>query len=269
MTLKIAARKCLVWERCSSGGSASGAQASLLVRCRSCPEQQDQACTTMSPLLGSTSSDCKTTSYSGFLFLRMTGPKAFFFFFFLIIQNVEDHQKFWKNPFTMVWLSFGSQEHFWPLDPEVEMSTWGWSSPGLWLERWMGLWDTGIPRSPALSAVGSLRRPPSLQDSRKPFDIKKLVSGLPWWPRGWESTRQCRGYRFDPWSGKIPHALGQRSLCTQLLSLCPRAWGPQQLRLRTATAGACVPESTRSATREAIAVKDPCTATGVAPVLGN
>ena len=82
MTLKIAARKCLVWERCSSGGSASGAQASLLVRCRSCPEQQDQACATMSPLLGSTSSDCKTTSYSGFLFLRMTGPKAFFFFFF-------------------------------------------------------------------------------------------------------------------------------------------------------------------------------------------
>ena len=26
-----------------------------------------------------------------------------------------------------------------------------------------------------------------------------------------------RGHRFDPWSVKIPHALGQLSLCAQLL----------------------------------------------------
>ena len=36
-----------------------------------------------------------------------------------------------------------------------------------------------------------------------------LLWGLPWWFRGKESTRQCRGHRFDPWSGKILHATGQ------------------------------------------------------------
>ena len=27
------------------------------------------------------------------------------------------------------------------------------------------------------------------------------TQGLPWWSSGKESTLQCRGYRFDPWSG--------------------------------------------------------------------
>ena len=37
------------------------------------------------------------------------------------------------------------------------------------------------------------------------------------------------GYRFDPWSGKIPHALGQLSLCTTTTeALSPRAHVPQQ-----------------------------------------
>ena len=31
-------------------------------------------------------------------------------------------------------------------------------------------------------------------------------SGLPRWRSGWESACQCRGRRFVPWSGKIPHA---------------------------------------------------------------
>ena len=30
-------------------------------------------------------------------------------------------------------------------------------------------------------------------------------SGLVWWCGGWESTCQCKGCRFDPWSGKVPH----------------------------------------------------------------
>ena len=38
--------------------------------------------------------------------------------------------------------------------------------------------------------------------------------GLPLWPSGWEFACQCRGHRFDPWSGKIPHAAGQLA-CTQ------------------------------------------------------
>ena len=29
--------------------------------------------------------------------------------------------------------------------------------------------------------------------------------GLPWWHSDWESTCQCRGHGFEPWSGKIPH----------------------------------------------------------------
>ena len=34
----------------------------------------------------------------------------------------------------------------------------------------------------------------------------KEFPGLPWWHSGWESACQCRGHRFEPWSGKIPHA---------------------------------------------------------------
>ena len=30
--------------------------------------------------------------------------------------------------------------------------------------------------------------------------------GLSRWLRGKESACQCRTHRFDPWSGKIPHA---------------------------------------------------------------
>ena len=36
---------------------------------------------------------------------------------------------------------------------------------------------------------------------------------LPWWLSGEESTCQCRRHEFDPWSGKIPCALGQLSPC--------------------------------------------------------
>ena len=35
--------------------------------------------------------------------------------------------------------------------------------------------------------------------------------GLPWWLSGKESACQCKGYEFDPWSGKIPHATEQLS----------------------------------------------------------
>ena len=39
--------------------------------------------------------------------------------------------------------------------------------------------------------------------------ISRIVLGLPWWRTGWESACQCRGHRFEPWSGKIPHAAEQ------------------------------------------------------------
>ena len=41
--------------------------------------------------------------------------------------------------------------------------------------------------------------------------------GLPWWSSGLESTCQCRGHGFNPWSRKIPHATEQ---------LSPHALGP-------------------------------------------
>ena len=37
---------------------------------------------------------------------------------------------------------------------------------------------------------------------------------LPRWLTGKESSCQCRRHRFDPWSGKIPHAAGQLSSCS-------------------------------------------------------
>ena len=43
-----------------------------------------------------------------------------------------------------------------------------------------------------------------------PF-LKKEWVGLPWWLSGKEPTCRCRRHRFDPWSGKIPHAVEQLS----------------------------------------------------------
>ena len=40
-----------------------------------------------------------------------------------------------------------------------------------------------------------------------------MSSGLPWWRSGWESACQCRGHRFEPWSGKIPRAAEQLGPC--------------------------------------------------------
>ena len=41
------------------------------------------------------------------------------------------------------------------------------------------------------------------------YSFKRIALGLPWWCSGWESACQCRGYGFEPWSGKIPHAAEQ------------------------------------------------------------
>ena len=45
------------------------------------------------------------------------------------------------------------------------------------------------------------------------LNFKNIYIGLPWWRSGWESACQCRGHRFEPWSGKIPHAVEQLSPC--------------------------------------------------------
>ena len=43
--------------------------------------------------------------------------------------------------------------------------------------------------------------------------FKKSLGGLPWWLSGEESTCQCKTHWFDPWSRKIPHAVGPLSPC--------------------------------------------------------
>ena len=42
---------------------------------------------------------------------------------------------------------------------------------------------------------------------------QKWFSGFPCWSSGKESTLQCKGPRFHPWSWKIPHTAEQISPC--------------------------------------------------------
>ena len=65
--------------------------------------------------------------------------------------------------------------------------------------------------------------PPGLVCKCSPFTNRR---GLPWWFSGWESACQCRGCKFDPWSGTISHAVEQLSWWARpqplsLLSLQP------------------------------------------------
>ena len=57
--------------------------------------------------------------------------------------------------------------------------------------------------------------------------IMKDFQGLPWWRSGYESACQCRGHGFDPWSGKIPRATEQLSLCATTTEPASRNyWSP-------------------------------------------
>ena len=52
---------------------------------------------------------------------------------------------------------------------------------------------------------------------------ERKKEGLSWWLSGKEFPCQCRRHGFDSWSGRIPHASEQ-------LSLCSRAPEPQLLK---------------------------------------
>lgn len=45
--------------------------------------------------------------------------------------------------------------------------------------------------------------------------LKYFNGGLPWWAIDLQSSCQCKGYGFHPWSGKIPHASGLNKLVYQ------------------------------------------------------
>ena len=70
-----------------------------------------------------------------------------------------------------------------------------------------------------------------------------------------ESACQFRRHGFDPWSGKIPHAAGQLSLCATTID--PVLWS-----LGAATAEAQVPESPCSMIREPTTMRSTQRATG-------
>ena len=82
------------------------------------------------------------------------------------------------------------------------------------------------------------------------FKKKKRKNGLPWWSGGSESVFQCRGHRFKPWSGKVPHATGQLSPWTTTQST---HWS-----LGDSTTEALTSQSPCSAVREATVMRSPC-----------
>ena len=54
--------------------------------------------------------------------------------------------------------------------------------------------------------------------------FKVSIQEFPWWSSGQESACQCRGHRFNPWCGKIPHAEEQLSPSATTTEACmPRA----------------------------------------------
>ena len=71
----------------------------------------------------------------------------------------------------------------------------------------------------------------------------KIGLGLPWWLSGKVSACQCRKHGFNPWPGKIPHALGQLSPCTTTTE--PVLWSP------AVTTAEALPPYTPCSTREA------------------
>ena len=82
---------------------------------------------------------------------------------------------------------------------------WVWASSRSW-------WWTG--KADMLQSIGS---------QRVRYDWATELTWTSWWLSGRESAYQCKRYRFDPWSGKIPRAAGQQSLCATTISLCSRA----------------------------------------------
>ena len=54
-----------------------------------------------------------------------------------------------------------------------------------------------------------LRIVTAFQRTVKNGERKRITLVLPCWRSGWESACQCRVHRFEPWSGKIPHATEQ------------------------------------------------------------
>ena len=64
-----------------------------------------------------------------------------------------------------------------------------------------------------------------MKENLKLCEKIKSSAGLPWWLSDEESACQCRRHRFNPWSGKFPHAAEQWSPWVTVAEPVRWAWG--------------------------------------------
>ena len=93
--------------------------------------------------------------------------------------------------------SSASPDKFWGASPGFQVSQLLGDDPTFYLAGYEQLKDTG---GPWLRVTGIC-------------SVESHSLTLPWWSSDTESTCQCMGHRFDPWSGRIPRALEQLSPC--------------------------------------------------------
>ena len=105
--------------------------------------------------------------------------------------------------------------------------------------------ETGVKLLP-LRAVG-----------RAGGSVLRVHNGFPWWLSGKESTCQRRRCQFDPWSGKIPHALGQLNRGAPTTEPVLQSPGVAATEPTCLSYGAHTPSSPSSATREVTTVRSP------------
>ena len=72
---------------------------------------------------------------------------------------------------------------------------------------------------------------------QKEDPVESQGEGLPWWLSGKESTYRCRSHGFDPWSGKIPHAVREVAQ-----PMCHNCWRLCSTREVTTQWAACAPQ---------------------------
>ena len=107
---------------------------------------------------------------------------------------------------------FYGNSTFWSPVPATKYS---WASLEKEDQTWLS-WLTRSHLGPKLFCDLSLVTMLGLELFSVINDLKKkknIETGLPWWLSGKESACQCKRHRFDPWSGKIPHAMDQLSPC--------------------------------------------------------
>ena len=147
------------------------------------------------------------------------------------LRHVEQVPGLWETRKTKIILS-PSPESWWSSEPAGKKdSPTHLSTTHLWLFREHSQghsWPSVLPKpSPASTcpagwssraSIPQWTPPPSLthsscssQNSTVSHCLTRVGRGLPWWTCGWKSICQCRAHGLDPWSRKVPLAVGQPS----------------------------------------------------------